>query len=47
MGKWSNPGRGEVPSPTPWCIEKGALELPSTTVGRLAYNLDASDILIY
>ena len=38
--KWSNPGKGVAP-PLHLCvvaIEKGALGLPSTTVGNLLYS---------
>ena len=32
-GKWSNPGKGVEPSPTPWCSSywKGSLQAPLTT----------------
>ena len=38
--KWSNPGKGVAPSPTPWCskaIEKGAFGSPSTMVANFTY----------
>ena len=35
--KWSNPGKGVAPSPTPRCIEKGSFGLPSTTVANFIY----------
>ena len=52
--RWSNPGEGVVPSPTPWCISyrKGAFRSPLTTVANFTtYNsylliLDA-DAYIY
>ena len=38
--KWSNPGKGVVPSPTPWCcssIEKGAFGSCSTKVANFPF----------
>ena len=37
--KWSNPGKGVVPSPTYWCSSywKGAFWSPSTTVTNFTY----------
>ena len=37
--KWSNPGKGVAPSPTPRCssYEKGAFWSPSTTVASFTY----------
>ena len=34
--KWSNPGKGVVPFPTPWCSSywKGNLQVPSTKVAN-------------
>ena len=35
--KWSNPGKGVAPSPTPWCssYRKGTLGSPSTMVNAI------------
>ena len=39
--KWSNPGKGVVPSPTTWCssYQKGAFRSPSTTVTNFTHLL--------
>ena len=39
--KWSNPGKGVAPFPTPWCCSyrKGSLGLPSTMVANFTYLL--------
>ena len=36
-GKVEQSREGVAPSPTPWCIEKGAFELPSTMVANFNY----------
>ena len=39
-GKWSNPGKGVAPSPTPWCssYQKGSLRV-TLDYGRQLYLL--------
>ena len=42
--KWSNPGNGVAPSPTPWCSSywKGSLRSTSTKVANFIYLLTYS-----
>ena len=40
-GKWNNPGKGVMPSPTPEIIEKRAFKSPLTLISQL------TDIFIY
>ena len=45
---WSNPGKGVVPSPTPWCssYRKGAFGSPSTMVANFTFTLFHNHCLV-
>ena len=47
--KWSNPGMGVVPSPTPWCSSywKGSLQVAFTTVADFTYMIIKYMIIIW
>ena len=46
-GKWSNPGKGEAPSPTPWCsrYRKGSLRVTLNYGCQLNFTYKA--IIVY
>ena len=47
--KWVNPGKGVVPSPTPWCssYRKGSLQLTLNYSRQLYFTLVIWDLAIY